>query len=169
MPCSKTWPYHPKGESMKHPTTAAATRNRLLAHVRVDEKTGCWNWTAHRNNKGYGVLRFRNERAYAHRVSLIVFRRVRLGRKWALHRCDNPSCINPSHLYRGTCTENARDSVSRGLNPQTRKTHCPLGHPYDKANTRWSHRRAVDGGRRFFRSCATCKRQYWERRRTATA
>lgn len=42
---------------------------------------------------------------------------------------------NLSNLAYGTRSQNARDGVAHGTNPQTRKTHCPAGHPYDAANT----------------------------------
>lgn len=47
-----------------------------------------------------------------------------------LHKCNNKSCWNPSHLYAGTNSQNQLDAVAAGTHPEARRTHCPKGHPY---------------------------------------
>lgn len=78
----------------------------------VDE---CWEWTARRTVHGYGVFYVGRRNVLAHRFSLSLA----LGRPigdglWALHSCDNPPCVNPSHLREGTRAENVSDMVARG-------------------------------------------------------
>ncbi len=51
------------------------------------------------------------------------------------HLCDTPPCILPWHLYLGTQANNIDDRERAGNNANTRKTHCPRGHPYNEANT----------------------------------
>lgn len=73
----------------------------------------CWEWTGATTSWGYGALRIGAKQEGAHRVSFMLAH----GR-WAtpctLHHCDNPKCVNPSHLYEGTQSQNMRDRDSRG-------------------------------------------------------
>lgn len=77
----------------------------------------CWNWRKGHSSNGYGVLYLSNKKPItAHRMALSL----KIGQipegLFALHSCDNRSCVNPSHLRAGTNTDNARDAVSRGRN-----------------------------------------------------
>ena len=45
------------------------------------------------------------------------------------HHCDNPSCINPEHLWAGTQSENIVDAYKKGRKRAKKKTHCKWGHP----------------------------------------
>jgi hypothetical protein len=75
----------------------------------------CWIWTGGCNSKGYGELKWSGERGrvLAHRASWeIAFGPVPEGMK-VLHRCDNPPCVRPSHLFVGTQADNVRDMASK--------------------------------------------------------
>jgi hypothetical protein len=67
-----------------------------------------------------------------------------------LHRCDNPICVNPNHLFLGTSADNAQDREAKGRGGNSKKTHCPKGHPYDAENT---YVRTRDGKR----GCRICR------------
>lgn len=73
----------------------------------------CWEWLGHRHN-GYGRLSSKRiGRPLVHRLVLAL----RLGRPvdgMALHRCDNPPCFRPRHIYEGDAAQNTRDRDSRG-------------------------------------------------------
>ena len=71
------------------------------------------------------------------------------------HTCDNPSCLNPSHLTIGTQKDNMRDRHERGRSWQTKKTHCPHGHPYSPENTQVKIHRGFPT-----RQCMECKKRY---------
>lgn len=88
---------------------------RMEMHSTPEPMSGCVLWTAARNSKGYGVLRIDHGNHYAHRVSLELHmgRRLVTG-ECALHRCDNPSCISPAHLFVGTHAENTADMLRKG-------------------------------------------------------
>lgn len=74
----------------------------------------------------------------------------------AHHLCDNPSCVNPSHLEFISQTEHMARHEWGGDWGQARKTHCPQGHPYDSENT-YRH-----NGQRL---CRECRREGKRRRR----
>jgi hypothetical protein len=77
----------------------------------------CWQWTGTRNRGGYGVLSHgRHEKLMAHRASWLLHNGP--PRELVLHRCDNPSCVNPSHLFEGSHADNIHDMVAKGRNAQ---------------------------------------------------
>jgi len=89
---------------------------RLLSKCVVNNKTGCWEWKGSKT-RGYGRVRIgapSRKRIYAHRGSWILSGRVIPEGADVLHRCDNPSCINPAHLFLGTQLDNIADMVSQG-------------------------------------------------------
>lgn len=77
----------------------------------LDSATGCWNWNLGKFPSGYGCFHYGSEQ-YAHRVAWILTN-GETGDLHVLHRCDNPSCINPSHMYLGTHRDNMMDREAR--------------------------------------------------------
>lgn len=73
----------------------------------------CWIWKRGFRN-GYGILGINKKLLYAHRVAYALFNGGIVGRKCVLHRCDNPACFNPKHLFLGTRTDNAKDRDAKG-------------------------------------------------------
>lgn len=81
----------------------------------VNPITCCWEWIANKNNKGYGMLRpggTENKRL-AHRISYELYKSSVPKGMHVLHHCDNPSCVNPDHLFLGTHADNMRDKESK--------------------------------------------------------
>jgi hypothetical protein len=73
----------------------------------------CWNWTGGRTPKGYGVLwKSKKESIRAHRFSLEAYSGKQCG-DMVLHKCDNPSCVNPHHLMNGDHGENMKQMALR--------------------------------------------------------
>lgn len=123
----------------------------LLKKTEVNSATGCWEWTGTRDAHGYGQLStlwFKNGTSGISRNSWIAFHGPIPNGLRVLHRCDNPPCWNPSHLFLGTAKDNMDDMVAKGRHYQQQKTHCIRGHEYTAENTYLYE----DGSRR----CRTC-------------
>jgi hypothetical protein len=88
-----------------------------LFWAKVQRGDGCWPWTGNRLPTGYGRVTRRNRSIYAHRVSWVLHHGPIPAGLWVLHRCDNPPCVRPDHLFLGTNDDNVadRDAKGRGL------------------------------------------------------
>jgi hypothetical protein len=83
--------------------------------ARVDDASSCWLWMGWRNKNGYGQVKgglYRNKTA--HRVVWTHVNGPIPDGLWVLHRCDNPPCVRPDHLFLGTPSDNAADMVAKG-------------------------------------------------------
>jgi hypothetical protein len=76
--------------------------------------TGCWLWTGSVASHGYGDLRLNKKTKLAHRLSWELANGHIPDGYFVLHRCDVRLCVNPSHLFLGTTTDNMRDKVKKG-------------------------------------------------------
>ena len=115
--------------------------------------TRCWLWTAGTNGHGYGAFHpgpGRRGMGKAHRISWTIANGPIPDGLGVLHRCDNPPCVNPAHLFLGTDQENHRDMDAKGRHGRynARKTHCAHGHEFTPENT---------GRQRRGRTCKACK------------
>lgn len=92
---------------------------------KVEKSDGCWLWTAHVNNMGYGEFHLKSENStveYAHRVSWVLHHGDIPADLEILHHCDTPHCVRPDHLFIGTQQDNMRDMVSKGRQGDTGST-----------------------------------------------
>lgn len=106
--------------------------------VSIKGKKDCWEWRGrvnvgnHSGKCKYGRLDFGGEAGvYAHRVAYFIARpgriKLRRGKRglFVLHRCDNPVCCNPRHLFLGTHQENMRDMSEKGRAPSYTSIDSP--------------------------------------------
>ena len=105
----------------RRPVSSTASLAERLAHagwtqvVRVSELGPCWEWGGNRTPKGYGQCSVGHRRTRgAHRVSYEVNIGPLVPGMVVCHRCDNPPCINPAHLFQGTHSDNFRDMQAKG-------------------------------------------------------
>lgn len=101
-------------------------RDRLLS--RVIHSGDCWEWTGSYGGDGYPVIGIRRRQYRAHRIAFEVFRGEQANDFLVCHRCDNPKCINPDHLFLGTAKDNTADCFDKGR----RSIMKDLAHPNTK-------------------------------------
>lgn len=87
--------------------------------------SGCWEWCGATDRDGYGKLRYRGEIS-AHRSAWTMCYGKIPESKWILHKCDNPRCCNPLHLFLGDSTDNVMDMVSKGRNSHGDSHACAI-------------------------------------------
>lgn len=81
---------------------------------KVKKSEYCWDWTAYRQKRGYGVFVFKSKDELAHRVSWILKNGEIPAGMCICHKCDNPSCVRPGHLFIGTHKDNMNDRNKKG-------------------------------------------------------
>lgn len=89
-------------------------RARFWSKVDIAGPDECWEWTAYRTSRSYGQFTVRKGFfVTASRVCLAMTTPLKDG-EVACHRCDNPPCVNPAHLFVGTQVDNGLDCVKKG-------------------------------------------------------
>lgn len=99
----------------------------------VEKGEGCWQWTGGVDDDGYGTFSARGVegRRYqrAHRFSYWLATGRHPDDLMVCHRCDNPGCVRPDHLFLGTAADNNADMMAKG------RQYFPEGDEH------WTHRR----------------------------
>lgn len=85
-----------------------------LFETKFEKSDGCWEWRAGRTRGGYGGFAVCRRHIGAHRYAYCVYvGAIPYGLR-VLHRCDNPPCVRPSHLFLGTDKDNVHDCAAKG-------------------------------------------------------
>lgn len=151
--------------------TPESIKATFWSHVRKSRK--CWEYDTKRtrNPKYPYNLPYRriymgggqSNYIYVHRYSWLLHRGSIPVGLLVLHKCDNPACVRPTHLYLGTHHDNNQDALRRGrwrgpaIYHNALKTHCPKGHPYTPENTK-----PAQGNPRW-RRCRTCHNAWYHK------
>lgn len=80
----------------------------------VEKTDGCWQWTGYRGQNGYGRLNIAGRPVLAHRISWELHNEPITSDQHVLHRCDNPPCVRPDHLFLGDQAANNADMRAKG-------------------------------------------------------
>lgn len=146
-----------KRPAARNPVLEGTLVDRFWSKVRKTKK--CWYWTGGLRG-GYGRIKGNGRKAptfTATRVSWAIhFGDLPEGMEIG-HRCNNPACVRPDHLYPTTHSGNVLDAVHDGL--ITLKTHCKRGHKFTQENTR------LYKGKRRCRECGRAEHRDWWKRR----
>ena len=88
---------------------------RFWSKVNKNAENGCWVFTGAKHDWGYGIFYVDEKRRLvrAHRFSYWLHFGPYPKDKFVLHKCDNPPCVNPDHLFLGTQLDNVRDCLSK--------------------------------------------------------
>ena len=114
------------------------SRKRAPVEVRfwrqVEKSEGCWLWIGHRQPSGYGRMTVPvgggHRKVRAHRVAWELHNGPIPDGMQVCHRCDNPPCVRPEHLFLGTSQDNTNDKIAKG---RRRTGNMPKGPAHSKA------------------------------------
>jgi hypothetical protein len=87
--------------------------------AKVDKSGECWEWTAGLRGNGYGQFWMNGTNVMSHRFSYVLHHPLTIDllehrEICVCHRCDNPKCVNPAHLFLGSQGDNMRDRETKG-------------------------------------------------------
>lgn len=97
-------------------TSLDRKRVEFNSKYKVNKTSGCFEWVGTPNGNGYGVMQFHGRQTLAHRVSWFL-NCGDPGELFVCHKCDNPPCVNPDHLFLGSAADNNKDKGRKGRHP----------------------------------------------------
>jgi hypothetical protein len=93
------------------------TESRFWKHVDRSKIGNCWLWVGSKTHFGYGQLYNHKDKRHPHRAHRLSWE-IHYGDipdgLQVLHKCDNPGCVNPEHLFLGNQKDNVRDAIRKG-------------------------------------------------------
>lgn len=94
---------------------------RFESKFSIGVGNSCWTWLGYRDRDGYGNFCLNGRPYQAHRISWAYYNNKEIPKGMLIcHTCDNPSCINPDHLFLGTPKDNMVDKYNKGRNVNVR-------------------------------------------------
>lgn len=96
-------------------------RLKILFEKKIIKTESCWDWNSQKNHRGYAQIGFNSKKIPAHRASWMIHFGNIPKDKFVLHKCDNPPCTRPDHLFLGTTQDNLNDMVIKNRNGACKK------------------------------------------------
>lgn len=93
--------------------------------VDIKSDSECWKWAGCKIPGGYGYFKLGRKMQGAHRASWLINCGSIPGGLFVLHKCDNPPCVNPRHLWLGTAKDNTRDMFDKNRSYDRRGGNNP--------------------------------------------
>lgn len=127
-----TWKYWHRAKYCSQSCAGDAWRDRAAKNRRPIQEVfeqwfvkedGCWEWLGAKDRDGYGAFSYAGRTQKAHRMAIKLSGREIPPGMFACHRCHNPSCVNPDHLYAGTPQQNVMDTVRAKRNRRGEQCH----------------------------------------------
>lgn len=143
----------------RNPYHQKPTPEERFFRAMIVEKGGCWVWIGKTDKNGYGRFFADGHQIMAHRWAYKQWIGPVSDDKHLDHfYCENPPCVNPSHVRSVTPRENTLRSLSPAA-INLAKTHCPQGHLYEGDNLIWQNSKG-----KISRVCKTCSYARWSKR-----
>jgi len=104
--------------------------------IKAKQTDYCWNWEGAVNTRGYGAFNLKDE-TLAHRIAYqIIYGKIQESLQ-VLHKCDNPKCINPDHLFTGTHQDNMKDKELKGRSRMLGRASLFYGVSWRNDSKKW--------------------------------
>lgn len=87
----------------------------------IDKSGDCWTWTGRKDKAGYGMMSIKKKGKRCNRFSWEIHHGPIPRGLYVCHSCDNPSCVNPAHLFLGNDADNMHDMIAKGRNKRIGK------------------------------------------------